>query len=111
MNKKITVVRIEPKRAPEIVTVTDTLKSLQEAIRGNIEIVQCGAEHFRHCVLIIDEEGKLKGLEPNPYATQLYGAAYDCIVGPALLCGTDRFGDVADLPRGMLRRYGDVDDH
>lgn len=105
MNKQIRVVRIEPKKPPEIVIVTDTLKGLQEAIGGHIEIVPCGAEHFTHCVLVVDEEGKLKGLELNPYASKLFGSIHDCIVGPALLCGTDKLGDLTDLPKGMLRRW------
>ena len=105
MNKQIKVVRIDPCKPPELVAVPDTLQGLQEAIGGHIEIVPCGAEHFTHCVLVIDEEGKIKGLESNPYASKLFGSAIDCIVGPALLCGTDLFGDITDLPRGMLRRW------
>ena len=105
MNKQIKVVRIDPCKPPELVAVPDTLQGLQEAIGGHIEIVPCGAEHFKHCVLVIDEEGKIKGLESNPYASKLFGSAIDCIVGPALLCGTDVFGDITDLPRGMLRRW------
>jgi hypothetical protein len=37
-------------------------------------------------LMVIDEEGKLKGFTPNPVATMLYDNPDDIIVGPALVC-------------------------
>jgi hypothetical protein len=53
----------------------------------------------------IDEEGKLKGLQPNPRATELFAHRLlpgDYIVGPMLLLGDDGEGSEADVPQEMI---------
>ena len=60
---------------------------LQRLVGGYIEVVQTWASP---AVLVINDEGKLRGLELNMEATDLmareYVAAGDYIVGPAVLC-------------------------
>lgn len=52
-------------------TITDvpngTFKLAKETIKGYIETVPC----TDGSLLLIDEEGKMKNLEPNPVATNL----------------------------------------
>lgn len=57
----IQVLKVEPGKAPESVSMPNTLKSLQAAVGGYIEAVglDCGA------MLICNEEGKLMGLPAN----------------------------------------------
>lgn len=57
----IQVLKVEPGKAPESVSMPNTLKSLQAAVGGYIEAVglDCGA------TLICNEEGKLMGLPAN----------------------------------------------
>lgn len=62
-----------------------TLEELQACVEGYIEAVFLTDSQ----VLIINEEGKLQGMELNPFATILYQSnrqTNDVIVGPALLC-------------------------
>jgi uncharacterized protein YacL len=71
-------------------TITDIAQKLnlavmQEIVGGNIEIayLQDGR------MLVIDEEGKLKGKPVNETATVLYNNPNDCIVGDAILAEHD----------------------
>lgn len=61
-----------------------TLKELQAAVGGYIEIVHLGQDHL----MVVNEEGKLQGLPQNRLASELYGADpnWDYIVGDALVC-------------------------
>jgi len=63
------------------------LYSKQLIFKIDIEIVYTADPNI---ILIVNEEGKLKGMKPNPKATQLLprqqGGARDVIVGPAVLC-------------------------
>lgn len=65
---------------------TFSLTELQEAVGGYIEIVPIAED----VIMVIDEEGKLKGKPPNALASVIWWASYgstdDPIVGPALLC-------------------------
>ena len=60
-----------------------SLEELKQYIGGGyIEIVRCKGGQ----IMVIDEEGKLKGLPINPVATMIYGNPNDIIVGDVLLC-------------------------
>tara|TARA_Y100000310_G_scaffold327637_1_gene394307 strand:- start:2305 stop:2565 length:261 start_codon:yes stop_codon:yes gene_type:complete len=67
-----------------------TLEELRSAIGGGyIEIFDAGENSF----IVIDEEGKLKGLPFNSLATMLMAGRLqggDYIVGDALLCSKDQ---------------------
>lgn len=62
------------------------LKELQQMIGGYIEIVPAGD----YDIMVLDEEGKLKGLPFNNNATLIFmNAGYcDAIVGDVLVCHT-----------------------
>lgn len=62
-----------------------TLEELRGFIGGGfIEIIHPAERPG--CLLVIDEEGKLKGMRFNSAASLLYGNDGDVVVGPALLC-------------------------
>ncbi len=61
MSKKLTVVMVEPHKAPYVTKIEDELSSLQKAVGGYIETVYNGDG----TIIICNEEGKLKGLEGN----------------------------------------------
>lgn len=70
----IQAVIVEPNQAPRIETIKNDLKTFQGLVGGYIEKVS-----FNDSIdMIINEEGKLIGLEPN-FATN-----YDIIVGTAI---------------------------
>ena len=51
----------KPGKEPEVKNIKNTLKTLQNAVKGYIEILPL----IEDIVLICNEEGKLKGLSPN----------------------------------------------
>jgi len=66
-----------------------SLERLQQLIGGYIETVPC---IFRDYILVIDEEGKLKGLPKNRIANELSALSvqwFDVLVGPALIAKTE----------------------
>ena len=79
------------------VEVENTLEALQKAVGGYIETITLSPE----CVMIVDEEGRLKGKPENIKATQ---ASSMNIVGDALVCGIDgeEFTDVPDHIERLL---------
>ncbi len=62
-----------------------SLKSLQGAVGGYIEIVNAPNGKL----IVLDEEGKLKGKAVNLVATRLYGNPNDVIVGDVVICDKD----------------------
>jgi hypothetical protein len=60
-----------------------TLAVMQELVGGYIEVVTIGGRPNRRELLIVDEEGLLKGKPFNPTATGLYRGI---IVGDAIHC-------------------------
>lgn len=61
MPKNLTVVMVEPHKAPYVAEVDDKLSALQKAVGGYIEVVGNGDG----TLIICNEEGKLQGLEGN----------------------------------------------
>ena len=57
---EITVLKVEPGKAPEQITIPNTLRAMQELVSGHIEIVD-----YQGACLVCNEEGKMLGLEPN----------------------------------------------
>ena len=78
-----------PGKDPQRVEIGNELGVLQQIVGGYIETVRISGNG----ILVMNEEGKLRGLEPNFYL----GAIGDTIVGPVLIVG--EYGDeFADLP-------------
>ncbi len=71
-----------PGRLPEIRTIKNELKTLQEIVEGYIEMIQ-----YKDMVLIVNEEGKLKGLRNN-FCIQRSVYA-EKIVGTVIFAGDD----------------------
>ena len=63
------------------------LDELQAMVDGYIEIVSAGNGK----IMVIDDEGKLKGRQVNDAATMIFMQAgyYDTIVGDALVCDSE----------------------
>lgn len=71
----------EPGKAPRSLVIPNDLKTLQDLVGGYIETVRVADS----AVLIMNEEGKLRGLAPNFFL----GAIEDVIVGPVVIAGTN----------------------
>lgn len=79
----------QPGQDPRSMVIPNELKVMQQLVGGHIETLRISDNG----ILVMNEEGKLLGLEPNFYL----GAIGDTIVGPVLVVGKN--GDeFADLP-------------
>lgn len=77
-----------PSREPETREIPHELEAFQAIVGGYIE---CVPFPYKDALLICNEEGKLKGMEPNLIIGR------EVIVGPVVICGQD--GDeFADVP-------------
>lgn len=76
-----TVEAVKPKRGTAF-----TLKELQTLVGGYIEVLYPPSR--TGAVLVVNEEGRLRGLPPNKVASAVYGGGF--IVGDALLCHTSQ---------------------
>ena len=102
--KEITVLKVAPMCKPEVATIKNDLRSLQEAVSvdapyvGLIEIVWLDAK----TCLVLNEEGKLIGLEPNRRL------GYDILCGVFYVVGQDEEGNLTSLSPAAIEKYQTV---
>ena len=77
---KVRAIVKKPGEPAEIREIENTLEAFQKIIGGNLEAVYLG--DFLH--MYIDDEGKLKGLEPNILVMKRRGRI-DLICGPLII--------------------------
>lgn len=86
----IRVVILHPKQAPEVKEIPNTLVFLQSTVGGYIETVRIKADGHKY-VILVNEEGKFKGLQPN---LVWFG---DVLVGPVIFTKSTDEGDFVSL--------------
>lgn len=91
----IKVLKIEVGETPQIKEIPNELDSLQEEVGGLIECVYLDDG----CLAIVNEEGKLNGMEPN----RRLGT--DIICGPFFICGDTPEGDFTSLSESEIQKY------
>ena len=91
---EITVLKVEPGKAPEQITIPNTLRAMQELVGGHIEIVD-----YQGACLVCNEEGKLLDLEPNRRVGQ------DVITGTFFLANSDLEGNLCSLSQEDLAHF------
>lgn len=94
-------IKIERYRVTEV-DIENTLEALQHSVDGYIETVTLIPGK---AVMIVNEEGLLRGMTPNPAASMIAGTK---IVGPALIVGVDgdEFTDIpADIEHTIKIRF------
>lgn len=91
----IKALRIEPGTTPIETCLGTSLKELQAAVDGYIEMVPLD----KACNILCNEEGKLKGLTPN----RLFGS--DVIAGRFFVVKVDDDGELTDLNDGDISKY------
>lgn len=95
------VLKIKTDAAPELVEIPNELHALQEAVGGNIEVVRLMTEGN---LMIVDEEGRIKGKEPNKTATIL---AQQPICGDVLIV-SEQGEDFGDADPGIVQVAEDI---
>jgi len=102
--KEITVLKVAPMCKPEVVTIRNDLRSLQEAVSidapyvGLLEIVGMDDNTCIPC----NEEGKLIGLQPNRRL------GYDVLCGVFYVVGQDEEGNLGSLEPADLEHYKQI---
>ena len=95
MRDEITVLKVEPGKPPEVVSMANTLRAMQEMVGGYIEIVP-----LDDACLVCNDEGKLLGLPFNRALRDERGATYDVVAGTFFLCSaswdSDTFGSLSE---------------
>lgn len=84
---KIKVVLQHPGEVSVIATVPNTLKAMQQAVGGYIETLTLP----NGLLVVLDEEGRLKGLKPN--VRSMYGV----FVGTVLITKSNDEGELVSL--------------
>ena len=94
----------EPGKDPRTMIIPNDLGILQQLVDGYIETHTL----TDGLVMIVNEEGKLKGLEPNFYVDRLK----DTILGTAIFCGEDgeEFTDIVEHDLTVLQTFFSLDD-
>lgn len=94
--RTIKVLRVQPNLPPEVISLNNNLNDLQEAVGGAIELVQLEEGVW----LLLNEEGKLIGLEPNRRLED------DILVGVFYIVGSDdSSGNLISLSDEQIFRY------
>lgn len=99
--EKLDVLLVKPHVRPERVQIDAGLRSLQEMVGG---LIQAVFPYDDPVALIMNEEGKLLGLEPNRLLRDDEGNVYDIIVGDFLIVGLTE-GDFGSLSPELMRKY------
>jgi len=84
MSVKITVLVVEPEKAPYIKEIDPGLKSLQQEVGGDIQAIY---PFLEPAAIVCNESGKLDGLPLNRALRGEDGKAYDIIAGTFLVVG------------------------
>ena len=95
MNYKINVIIKEPGKKARKTSISNSLENLQKWVGGYIETYTRGVwvdGELVPIVVICNEEGRLKNLEPN---CVFMGNAF---VGTIILCGQDEYGELGEFP-------------
>lgn len=93
-NNEITVLKVEPGKAPETVTIPNTLEAAQKMVGGYIEIIS-----LDDVCLVCNEDGKLTGLEGNRRLGN------DIITGTFFLTGCTDDGDFCSLTPEQMEHF------
>lgn len=95
------ILRIQPKKYPEVIEIDGSLESLQKEVAGPIQAVYPWDDPV---ALICNEEGKLIGVNFNRTLMDADGTPTDVIAGTFLIVGLTE-DDFGDLSQELTQRY------
>lgn len=101
---EITGLYIEPGKKPEIMTAKNLLESLQATIGGLIEPFRPFNDNV---VILVNEEGKFNGMEPNRAIRDKDGDIMDIVFGPMFII-SDGKEDFCSLDPDLLHKYEEL---
>ena len=99
--EKMNVLLVKPRMYPQQVQIGMELEDLQKTVGGHIEVVY----PFEDLVgIIVNEEGKLIGSEPNRGLYMENGTLYDILVGDFLVVGLSE-DNFTSLSPELMKKY------
>ena len=101
MKKSITVLVVEPKKAPYLKEIIPELNVLQDEVGGYIQVVYPWKEPV---ALICDDDAKLKGKDLNRALRDEEGQIYDVVAGTFLLVGISE-DDFTSLDSDLVHQF------
>lgn len=101
MNEQITVLVVEPGKAPYVKEIDHSLKSLQREVGGDIQAIYPFPEPV---VIVCNETAKLDGLPLNRALRDDAGEIYDIIAGTFLVVGLTE-EDFGSLPPALAQQF------
>ena len=101
MEEKIKVIKVEPKKEPEGVMLNNEYKDLSAAVGGLIQMVYPYSDKVG---LMLNDEGKLLGMEPNRSLKDEDGNIYDVIAGTFYVVGLDE-ENFGSLSEELIEKY------
>ena len=99
----LTVLMVEPGKAPYQAAIGADLKSLQQVVGGYIESI---APYDDPVAIVCNEEGKLRGLPANRALRDEDGDIYDIVAGNFFLAGIGE-DDFIDLPDELVEQFAE----
>lgn len=97
------VILVEPMKAPRVVEIDGSLKSMQELVGGDIEEYM---PYEDDVAIVCNEEGKLSGLELNRAIRNEDGQIIDVMAGPFFIChAPPESEEFLSLPPDLKEKY------
>lgn len=99
------VLMVKPNKQPYLTEIDGSLKSMQEAVGGYIQITYPYEELVG---LVCNEEGKILGLPPNRFLyDEETGTPYDLICGDFFLAGLAE-DSLTDFPDDLAEHFTEL---
>lgn len=93
--RKIRILKIEPKKLPYEKEISNNLSGIQKEVEGIFICVYLDD----NCILVCNDEGKMNGMELN----RRFGR--DIIAGPFFIVGNSSDGEFKSLTDGQVEKY------
>lgn len=91
----IKVLKVEPGKVPYEKEISNDLRGIQAEVEGHFECVYLK----NNCIAVVNEEGKLNGMELNRRMGN------DIIAGPFFICGDSHDGNFVSLTENQIQEY------
>ena len=106
MNEMMKVLYIQVRKRPQVIEIKHTLKEMQRLVGG---IISAYSPFDDGSVIILNDTGKIDGLEFNRVVYNENGKIADIIAGDFFICYAppDR-PDFSSLPDELIRKYSEL---
>ena len=106
MNEMMKVLYIQVRKRPQVIEIKHTLKEMQRLVGG---IISAYSPFDDGSVIILNDTGKIDGLEFNRVVYDENGKIEDIIAGDFFICyaSPDR-PDFSSLPDELIQKYSEL---